>query len=189
MRGDEAYGVVVLLAPLYKAALEVGLLLEQRAGAQVVAEYAVDEQAVDEIVSLIEVYSPHHRLECVAVDMFLREARRRVCYDVGVEFEAFGHLVERLPRYHLRAQLREETLVLVGELDEQIVRRDALDDGVTQKLQSFVVYLAAVVERDRGRLVYECELVELDVVRNESEHVVDGGVELAVLAETAAYGS
>ena len=62
----------------------------------------VDEQPVDKIVPLIEVDSPHHCLEGIAVDVFLGDA----CTVVGgndprIEPQTLGKRIERLPRNDL----------------------------------------------------------------------------------------
>ena len=64
--------MVVLLAPLDEATLEVGLGLYQGVELQVVSKYLVDEQTVGKVVTLIQVDGAHHRFERIAVDVFLR---------------------------------------------------------------------------------------------------------------------
>ena len=43
-----------------------------------------------------------------------------------------------------------------------------------------------VVERYRSRFMDQCQLVELDVVGDEAEHIIDGTIKYLVLAEVAA---
>ena len=154
--------------------------------AQVAAVDIVDEQTIDKFVSLIEIYGAHHSLESIAVDMLLREVAARIANHVRIETNAVRDAVERLARYDLRTQLRHEALVAIGKLDEEIVRRNALDNGVAQKFETFIIDLLSAVEHDRCRLVDQSQLVELDIVRHESEHVVDGGIVAAVATETSA---
>ena len=142
--------VAVLLAPLDQAALEIALRLGQFFQIQETEINVIDQQPVDELVPLIEVNRPHHRLEGVAVDMLLGNARAAVRNHVDIQTEVHGQRVERLPRDDLRPQLGHKTLVAVGVFDEQIVRSHGLDHSVAQIFQTFVVDRAAVLQNQRS---------------------------------------
>ena len=143
--------VVVFLAPLDQPALEIVLRLGQFFERQVFAEEAVDEQPVDEIVSLIEVDRTHHRFERIAEDVLLRQRiAAPVENDVTVETDLAGDRVERLARNDFRPELGHESFVAVGEFDVKVVRRDGFDHGVAQIFEPFVVDLPSVLQNQRS---------------------------------------
>ena len=106
--------------------------------------------------------------------------------DVLVETNLRSDAVERLTRDDLRAQLGHKALIAIGELDEKVVRSDALDDGIAQELKAFVVDMATILQLHGCRLMNQCEFIQLDIVRYKAEHIVDSGIECPILAEMSA---
>ena len=141
---------VVFLAPLDQPALEVGLRLGQFVEVQGLEINPVDQQPVGELIPLVEVDGTYHRLEGIAVDMLLADARTGVRDDMPIQADFHGQLVERLPRHDLRPQLREEPLVPVGILDEKVVRGNGLYHGVAQEFEPLVVDRAPVLQNQRS---------------------------------------
>ena len=90
----EYYRVMVLLTPLDKATLEVGFGLINLFERDALGVDLVDEQAVSEVVSLVEVYCSHHRLESVTKEVFLRSAYGVAADDEFIESEFAGYGVE-----------------------------------------------------------------------------------------------
>ena len=58
-----------------------------------------------------------------------------------------------------------------------------VEDGITQKLQAFVVLWATFLVTTSYTLVQEGLLVEFDVVRIEAQNTVEGRKKLLLLAE------
>ena len=109
--------MVVFLTPLDQPALEIGLGLGEILEIEIFVKNIVDKQSVDKLVTLIEIYGTDHGLESISVNVFLdKTASVRTRDDVLVKSYLMGHVVERLARYDLGAQLREEALVAVRKL-------------------------------------------------------------------------
>ena len=182
--------MVVFLAPFDQAAFEIGLRFGKFFERQVVAVEPVDQKAVDEIVSLIEIDGAHHGFEGISVDVFLGQGRAvSVQDDKPVESDLPGDRIERLPRYDFRPQFGHEPFVAVGKFDVEVIGCDGFDDGVSEVFEPFVVDLPAVLQYQRSRLVNQSQLVEFDVVRDKTEQIVDRTVECPVGAEIAPPGA
>ena len=126
--------MVILLTPLDKSALEVGLRLDKSIEFKIIDKNLIDKQPIHKFVTLVEIYGSHHRLKSVTKNMFLRRASRGTGDDIFIKAYASSNAIKSLARHHLRAQLRQKTLVFIGELNEKIVRSDTLDNSITQKL-------------------------------------------------------
>ena len=188
-RGAELDGVAVFLTPLDKAALEVGFGLKNLINREVAAVYIVNKQAVGKVVTLVQIYSAHHSFEGIAIYMLLCRVVGGVRDNMLVETYLRSYAVERLARHNLRAKLRHEALIAIGELDKEKIRCYTLDHGIAQKLEALVVDMATIFQLNRGRLMDKGQLVELYVVGNESKHIVDGSIELSILTKATAKGT
>ena len=145
----ENHLVAIFLPPLDQAALEIGLRFGQIVEIQVTGIDAANQKAVDEFVSLVQVDGSHHRLERIAVDVFLDNARP-IGDHMPVQSDMHGQRVERLPRDDFRTQLGHETLITLGILDKQVVGGNGLDDGVPEVLETLVVDCTAVIQNQRS---------------------------------------
>ena len=92
--GAEYYGMVVLLPPLDKTTLEVGLRLIDLVKRQVLRVDVVDKQTICEVVALVEVYRTHHSLESVTEDVLLCCIYRTTTDYVSIQTEFAGYGVE-----------------------------------------------------------------------------------------------
>ena len=147
---------MIFLTPLYQAALKIGLLNEQIIHLDILHKDMIYEQSVHKIVSLVEIYRTYHRLEGVAIDMFLREVIRRVGNHIIIQTDTFCHLVECLSRHHFRTQLCQKPLIFVGKLNKKILRRNTLNHGISQILQTLIIDVRSILQHHRCRLMYEC---------------------------------
>ena len=107
-------------------------------------------QSVGEIVPLVQIERSDHGFERVAVEVFLLGTVVALRDNVPVEPDTDGQLVQRRSADDARPQLRQKALVLLGKLDEQIVRDDRLEHGVAQKFEPLVVDRRAVVQKKRS---------------------------------------
>ena len=146
----ERQGALVLLAPLDQPALEVGLLLGHIDQIDISIQQMVYYQSVGEIVPLVQIERSDHGFERVAVEVFLLGTVVALRDTVPVGPDTDGQLVQRRSADDARPQLRQKALVLLGKLDEQIVRDDRLEHGVAQKFEPLVVDRRAVVQKKRS---------------------------------------
>ena len=121
--------------------------------------------------------------------MLLCGVTRSIRDNVLIETYGRSYAVERLARHHLRAHLRKEALVTVWELYKEVVRRNALDNGIAQELEALVVDVATILQLHRCRLMDKRKFIQLDVVWDEAKHIIDYCIEVLIDTIFTAKGS
>ncbi len=153
--------------------------------------------------SAVEVDGTHEGFECISAYVGVAHARALCSLDERFEPHLFGEPVERFALHYLGTGGSEEAFALVLEVAEEYVADHGFEHGVAQVFESLVVerlgrvfaarpflatsvaavFSAVGVGMVAERLVGKGYAVNLDVVRVETEYVIEYRQKLLVLAE------
>ena len=163
----------VLLAPFQQFALEVHLLVGHLVHVDDVVEDALLHELHAAFVAKVQVDGTHESLEGIAGHVaVVTVVLLLVGLDEAVQANLHGQLAQRLALNQLAAGIGEEPLTLVFKMTVHHVAHYGIQDGIAQKLHTFVVLVPSVLALYRHGLVKECLFIVGDILGVETQDVI-----------------
>jgi hypothetical protein len=164
--------VLFLLAPLDEFALVIVILLGHLVEVDVLANETFLKETIAVGIATIEINGSHKCLEGIAGDETV------VCMiDMGGLYEfdqtyLLGYTIEAAALHYLAACGCEKSLSLTIEVMIEYIAHDGFDDGISQILETLVVFLIFVRTVVIERTVHQCLPIDVDIMRVKAEHLV-----------------
>ena len=184
---SEFHAHAVLLRPLQQLRLEVYFLIGHLVDVDHLLQDAVLHEAHAGVVAPIEIDSSDECLEGVATHVAVVALSAAVGENEFVDTHFLSQSSERFALHEFRACIGEKSLALAGEVFEDDITYDGIENGIAKELQSFVVDGFSFLVAACDALVEQCRLVEFNVVRIKSDDSVQRHIKLLVLAERELY--
>ena len=168
----EVHTHTILLRPLQKLRLEVHLFVGHLVDVNELRQYAFLHETHTSIVATVKVDSSDKCLKGITPHIAI--VRRGVVGGLDELYQShfLSQSSQRLTLYELRAGIGEESLALALEMAIDDVAHHSIKNGITKKLQPFIIERPAFLVAARSTLVHQRQLIILQMMRIESDEFV-----------------